>query len=86
MSGTPQQKPLNGSNGVARQRPEWRAFIVRDAEDGKQEFITLASFFRNKNGNLSGKATLRHKVGENYEEMPELNLKHGEFINLSPVK
>jgi len=81
----PQQQPLEAVQ-TKKVRPEWRAFIVRE-EEGKDVFITLASFFRNKNNKLSGKATLRFKAGEgDYQERESIVLKNGEFINLSVVE
>lgn len=80
---TPQQKPLNEG---PKQRPEWRAFVVRGTE-GKPLYINLASFFRNKNDKLSGKANLRYKDDDgSFKELDEITIRKDEFINLTTVK
>jgi len=83
---TPQQKPLAQGEAKDKVRPVSRAFVVRDEPKGKA-FITLCSFFLNKNGNLSGKASLRCKHADGtLEELNEFTLKKDEFVNLSDVK
>jgi hypothetical protein len=86
MAKYPEQVPLAAKAQGDKVRPVSRAFVVRDEPKGKA-FITLCSFFLNKNGNLSGKASLRCKHADGtLEEMTEFTLKKDEFVNLSDVK
>lgn len=83
---TPQQKPLETQAAGKKVRPESRIFVVRGSEE-KPLYITLASFFRNKNNKLSGKANLRYKDDDgSYKELDEITIRNGEFINLASVQ